>query len=495
MKVSRLLVLLGLAAAGGAADTMFYTNAPKDIVAQVADLSTVARVRFFMSADQGKTWTLLKEIAVAPDAKVPPRLEFRPQSDGSYLVATCAVYKKGNPEPDPKPGAIPANALPLTVDTFKPTVGTLTAALEKAEAEKALVSVAWAASDAHLGDQPVTIDASSDGGATWPLSFPEPAQGSAKITVSIARGTHSVLIRASAKDLAGNVGVSDAQTVVLPPPPDPELELKKAVSSLPTVAEVEPKAKTDATGSDQHQIDAATEPAKQPASAEIPPATASADPSKPDIIAPHAAEDALADPADGGEIVGSGFEQVEVPTKSGNERFSSKQGAKATEATDEEPATEPAAAAPFLPNPAAEVVLQRARDQAKAGDTKGALATYRRLHSSGQAVTAIAEELALLGQLGQQRTIVDTVDSLPPEYIGDAARLSQSRALVALGEHQAALKALSRIHSGAPEAREAMWLIARCFQSLGREGEAKRVLTTLAKGDDEWAQRAKAAAH
>jgi hypothetical protein len=490
MKVSRLLVLLGLAAAGGAADTMFYTNAPKDIVAQVADLSAVARVRFFMSADQGKTWTLLKEITVAPDAKVPPRLEFRPQSDGSYLVATCAVYKKGNPEPDPKPGAIPANALPLTVDTFKPTVGTLTAALEKAEAEKAVIAVAWAASDAHFGDQPVSIDASSDGGATWPLSFPEPAQGSAKVTVTVARGTHSVLIRASAKDLAGNVGVSDAQTVVLPPPPDPELELKKAVSSLPAVAEVDAaKPKTAAPSSEERQIAAATEPAKQPA-VDVTPATSSADPSKPDIIAPHAAEDALADPADGGEIVASGFEQTEIPAKPGST------GAKAAPVPEEEPAPQPTdAKAPFLPNPAAEVVLQRARDQAKAGDTKAALATYHRLHDSGQAVTAIAEELDLLGQLGRQRAIVDTVQSLPPEYIGDAARLSQCRALVALGEHQEALRALSRVHAGAPQAREAMWLIAKCFQALGRDAEAKRVLATLAKGDDEWAQRAKDAQH
>ncbi len=146
----------------------------------------------------------------------------------------------------------------------------------------------------------------------------------------------------------------------------------------------------------------------------------------------------------------------------------------------------------FLPNPDAEVLLAKARETAQAGNTDGALAIYRRLQDSGQATTAIPEELTLLAQLGDAKGVVATVDALPIEYVGDVERLDQARALVLLHQEARAMGVLARIHAGAPQAREGLWLMAASLRALKRERDAHKVLAVLAKGDDDWAARARA---
>ncbi|MBA2480847.1 MAG: tetratricopeptide repeat protein [Planctomycetes bacterium] len=481
-----------------------YYNTPQPIILKVADLSSVAKARFFVSPDAGKTWKLEREIIVAPTARDAPRMEFRPQTDGIYTIVTCAVWRKGGAEADPQPGSVPANARTIVIDTIKPTIASASAKLEKANPDSAIVAVQWSASDANFAAEPITVEASTDGGKTFPLSFPAAAQGAMKITVPTPKGTSAVDVRITAKDLAGN-SAQNPQSVALPPPPDPAVELKKAVSSLPALAEMEPSTLPPTKNSSDASAATPTATGSPAHPATIAPATASADPSKPDIIAPLGLGDtSKTDPVDGGFVTGTNVEaefhhRVSDHKGASPESFKPQHRTRSSDDSDGDDADRPAdvakdlteAETSFLPNPGAEVVLEQARQKAKAGDRAGALAIYRRLHNSGAAKSAINEELDLLRAMGDQKRIVAVVDELPPENITDAARLHQARALIALGDQAGALDALSHVRAGAPEAREAMFLIAKCFKAQGKTAQAKKVFSQLAGGTDEIATAAK----
>ncbi len=488
----------GLAAAEGApaSSKLGYYNTPKQIILSVPDISTVAKARFFVSPDGGKTWKLERELAVASGAREAPRMEFRPQTDGVYTIATCAVWRSGKSEADPQPGSIPQNGYTIVIDTIKPVIGTVTAVLQRTSDERAIVEVQWTASDPNFGADPVAVEASTDGGITYGLSFPGAAQGAMKVTVPAPRGTAAIDVRVVAKDLAGNSAQSAVSHVALPPPPDPAVELKKAVSSLPALTELEPSARpADGTDGDSKKPTAGAVSAKPQV---IEPATASADPSRPDIIAPNGLGDTtVASPADGAVVSGTNVES-EYHHRIAEAKGGAPDGFKPQHRVTDEAAKKPEAAEPaieeeatFLPNPGAEVVLEQAREKAKAGDRDGALKIYRRLHNSGAAKLAISEELDLLRSMGEQRRIIEVVDAMPPEIITDGARLHQARALISLGEHAEALNTLSRVRAGAPEAREAMFLIGKCFKAQGKAAQAKKVFSTLAGGSDDIATAAK----
>jgi len=570
---TRLIPLLVLAFASRvvAESTDNYINAPRSVVATVRDVTQVDKVRFFESADQGKSWQLLKEIPVPDGSTKAPSYEFRPQSDGHYLVATATVYKSGAPDPDPAPGVVPSNAMSLIVDTFKPAVAQFEATLDHSTPDQASVAVSWVVTDANLGADPVVIEASSDGGISWPVSITAPAQGAQKLLVPLEPKAPAVMVRISAKDLASNATTSDPKTVALPPPPDPGVELAKAVGSLPAVNEI-PTASASATPVPGTAAAAAT-----PVSSALPtpttPAASSAGDSAPavattattattaaaagtssttapasaqahpDIIAPHAADAALANPADGGLISGTSFEksyldhQATASAPPAASAPAAATAAVATTAADDGEATTPAhelmptspagtetgkpheqfngsisdlsenntalepttptasvdtSPTTFLTNPTAGTVLEEARADAVSGDTADALRLYHRLEDSGVAEAAIHEELTLMTKLALVDQIITTVQDLPPEFVNDEAHLDLGLALVSAKQYQQAIGALARVHAGSPEASQAMWLIASAFDGLGRTAQARRVLQTLASGSDEWAEKAQA---
>jgi len=569
---TRLIPLLVLAFASRivAESTDNYINAPRSVVATVRDVTQVDKVRFFESADQGKTWQLLKEIPVPDGSTKAPSYEFRPQSDGRYLVATAAVYKSGAPEPDPTPGVIPSNAMSLIVDTFKPEVAQFEATLDHSTPDQATVAVQWVVTDANLGADPVVIEASSDGGISWPVSITAPAQGAQKLIVPLEPKAPAVMVRISAKDLASNATTSDPKTVALPPPPDPGVELAKAVSSLPAVNEIptasaSPAAGTSAATANGPALPTPTTPVATAASgtgdatatAASAAVASTATPAHPDIVAPHAADAALANPADGGLISGTSFEKSYLEQQGAASAPAPTPAATPAAGSDARPAPAPApapttvatsgpddtdAAAPahelmptsptgtetgkpheqftgsisnlsdantpaepastnavdqvssttFLTNPTAATVLEEARADAVSGDTTDALRLYHRLEDSGQAEAAIHEELQLMIKLALVDQIVATVEELPPEFVNDEAHLDLGLALVSAKQYEQAIGALARVHAGAPEASQAMWLIATAFDGLGRPAQARRVLQTLASGSDEWAEKAQA---
>ncbi len=249
-----------LAAADANVD-MNYTNAPREVIPQNVDIGKLAKVRFFVSSDQGKSWQLLAEIPVPDNATEVPRYLFKPTRDGSYLLYTCSVYKDGPPQHDPTPGAVPSEVTRLTVDTIKPAIAAPNAALDHAIPTEAVVVVTWSVSDANLGDAPVQIEASADGGVTWPASITGAAQGSGRITVAITRASRAVQVRVSAHDLAGNTATADPVSVALPPPPDPQVELAKAVNELPAVQDIVATDKSLAAPAPADDAQGATKPA------------------------------------------------------------------------------------------------------------------------------------------------------------------------------------------------------------------------------------------
>jgi len=66
------------------------------------------------------------------------------------------------------------------------------------------------------------------------------------------------------------------------------------------------------------------------------------------------------------------------------------------------------------------------------------------------------------------------------------------RAAAATGQPAIAAAWAAKVRSSAPEAREALFVLARAVKSLGRASEARRLFDQLAGGNDEIAAQARA---
>ena len=455
--------LLSLAVAGW---TMEATPAPaqqppvikptivageQSIAIDAVDLKQVAKARFFVSQDQGKTWTLAQEITVDPANPQMPKFAFKPQSDGAYYIVTAIVHRDGTTEPEPKANSIPAKALLLVVDASAPVVSMLEAVAEPVTdpaATSAVVDVNWVITDANFAS--ATLEISTDGGATFVSAQAIAATGSTKLTAARNGKDGALLIRILAKDAAGNQAPSLAKTVILPQPPDPEKALVVAVSSLPTLAEVQPLPDAPAKPAD----------AAAPAAGTAAAGTAAAGTST------------AATPATGAPAAAPAAPVATAPT------------------TTKRTLTPPANTT-FLAAAAAAPILDEARSLRDAGDVDGALSRYLRLHDSAVAPTAVDEELAMLSTAGDQAAVAGIAGDLPPELRGDAVRLAQGKALLALGRPADAETTLLRVRAGSDEAREATLTLGKAYLALGKTAASTRIFEKLAKGDDAVAQEAK----
>ncbi len=486
------------AAPGSFSGILHYVNSAHDInLGKVGDLSQVALVRFYQSADHGATWTVASEIAVTPGTTIPPHYHFKPDRDGTYFIVTCSNFRNGTADPLPVNGQIPPNALGIVYDTTAPVLAAIDGKLVSATADHAVVQVTWTWTDAGMAKDGATIDASGDGGVTFPVNAAGQAEDSLQITVPLSKGVRDVVITASAKDLAGNHAIAPPLKVMLPEPVDPVQNLVKAVTALPPVDELQviapalpPKATTPAgTGATAGAPGTASATAT-PAAA-VPVATASADPNKPDVVVSSDTS------TDGAVIAGSSIEdayQIEVAKASGLHQAPTRPGDVETTPPPAAPVPDDSddGSHPYIPNPAAGDLLNQANAKAAAGDRIGAVTIYRRLRDSSVADAAVAAELGLLWSTGANQAILDTADGLPPELSSDTVRLYRGRALVALGKQDEAITALKSVRAGAPEAREALFLIGKCFKNQGKTTQATRIFTHLAQGNDDIAKQAQA---
>lgn len=448
-----LLSLLSIAATGWSMETPppaavvkpTIVAGEQSIAIDAIDLKQVAKARFYVSQDQGKTWTLAQEIVVDPANPQLPKFAFKPHNDGAYYIVTATVHRDGSSEPEPKPNSIPAKALLLVVDASAPVVSTLEAIAEPVtdpNATSAIVDVNWVITDANFAS--ATLEISTDSGASYVSTQTIPATGNTKLTA--ARGKDgTLLIRILAKDAAGNQAPSLAKTVILPQPPDPEKALVVAVSSLPTLAEVQPLP------------DAPAKPANAPAAGASSSGPAAAAPSSPGKTAAPAPT-----PAPVATASTSTSRTLTVPSNT-----------------------------VFLDEAAAVPILAEARALSNAGEVDGALSRYLRLHDSAVAQIAIAEELAMLSKVGDQAAVAGIAGDLPLELRSDTARLAYGNALLQLGRPAEAEAVLLRVRSNAEEARAATLCLGKVYLALGKTAASTRIFEKLAKGSDAIAQEAK----
>ena len=427
----------------------------QSIKIDAGDLKQVAKARFFVSRDQGKSWTLAQEIAVDAANPQVPQFAFKPQGDGSYYIVTSTVYRDGRSEAEPKADSIPAKALLLVVDATPPVVSALEATAEPVtdpNATTVTVNATWTISDANFSS--ATLETSTDGGASFSSAQAIPATGSTKLTLPIKTKDGTAQVRIVAKDSAGNQAPSLAKSITLPQPPDPEKALVVAVGSLPTLAEVQP----------------APEPVIKPEDVK-------------------AEESKLADgkPADGTipGAVSAGSSGSTLATASAE----AKPVATASTTTTRN-VTVPSNTS-FLSSPGADNQLTAARALRDGGDVDSALTIYLRLHDSTVAKTAVSEELAMLAKAGDAAAVVAIADGLPPELRTDAARLEHGKALLAVGRATDADAQLLRVRKNSDQAREALLFIGKSAAAQGKNAVATKIYERLASGDDAVAAEAK----
>ena len=418
----------------------------QSIAIDAGDLKQVAKARFYVSNDQGKTWTLAQETAVDPANPQIPHFNFKPVADGSYYIVTATVYRDGRAEAEPKANSIPAKAMLLVVDATPPVVSTLEATPEAVidpNATTVSILITWAIADANFAS--ATLETSSDGGATFSSAQTIPATGSTKLVLPIKTKDGTIQLRIVAKDVAGNQAPSLAKSITLPQPPDPEKALAAAVGSLPTLADVQPAPKPLLKPEDTKAVDAAGQTTPGTAAPGTPASAENAAPVTPVATAPTTTTRTVTVPANTSFLSGSGANNQ----------------------------------------------LTAARALRDDGNIDGALSLYLRLHDSTVAKTAVAEELAMLAKAGDAAAVVAIGDALPPELRTDAARLEHGKALLALGRASDADVQLLRVRKGSEEARMALLYLGKSAAAQGKTAVATKLYERLATGDDAVATEAK----
>lgn len=535
--------VLSSAATAGDSPAELVTNrrtAPLTLTTP-ADPMTVVKGLLFVTSDGGKSWIQAAEAMAPADGKGLPRFQYDFPQDGTYGLWTVAVFRDGRSEPAPAPGKAPTAV--LVIDTQAPAVNRFDATLSGRAATKALVQASWSVSDPRLDREPVVVEASGDGGATFTVVHRGAADGATELTLPVTAETKELQLRVVATDRAQNRTVSPVRTLpAVLPPPDPAVTLAKAAAALPTLAEIgaapapvlptttvpppvakpePPPALPTATVAPAVTTPAKTppvakaEPAKNDATAEAtrvePPKGEPPAPAKPpftDVIVidpPKAAPQSA--PSDE-VVVGSNQTEQAYYRKLATARGEPPPNPRTTARPAPPPRAAPAstlapvrpqsdgnrqpAPAEYMHPDVAERTLDDARWLAREGNIDDACEVYERLRLSPAAKTALLEEVRLLNRNQRPRDALRISALATPELVSDTLRLELGKAMLATGRHADALGVLSEVNGRAPESREALLLIGRAYAAQGKTTEAGRVFSHLAKGGDEVAESARA---
>jgi hypothetical protein len=175
--------------------------------------SGLASAAIWITADNGKTW---RKLADAPTKATSTKVRLpRP---GSYGLALSAVDRAGNVLAPPEPGKPPA--FTLLTDTDAPRLKLLEPVEAQAFSLNVPVSIAWTAEDENLGEKPISLEFSSDGGETWTVIAKDLANTGKYQWKPPALDSNKCLVRIRAQDLAGNASqaISRPFTVDNTPP-------------------------------------------------------------------------------------------------------------------------------------------------------------------------------------------------------------------------------------------------------------------------------------
>jgi len=493
--VTTLAMIASLPAADGtpasnAPPTPVLSNSPtRRLPLVVHDLSLVATAHLFVTSNGGATWQKAQELVPVPSEE--PRFTFTASSDGVYGFASAVTFKDGHREPEPRPGQVPQ--LLIQIDTTPPTIDRFSARVESLVDGQLAVRFGWAVSDALPAEQPVSLDVSSDGGATFAPLQRGPAQGNLTISIPAPTAGHKAAVRLRAADKAGNLSLSavsilDAPAASTPAPVITDSKaLAAALASLPTI-ELPPapaRAATPATS-----VTAAPEPTAPPAPEPVTPST----PLVP-VAAPPAVTTEKPVVEDVETLHGTGMDQ-EYRQALVEQNPTAKP---AWQETKERPA-QAAPVAPLFPvgippsgslTPSqAQNLLVSAREAHLAGDNARSLRFYRRLRDSTVASQSLPEELRLMRETNRVAEGLAIASALPAAQHYDAVLIEHGRLLIAAGRAHDALVPLARVRAGTPQSAEGLFVIAQALAADGKADQAKKVYTAVAKGSGPWAQAA-----
>lgn len=503
-----------LTAADGPAELVTNRRTAPLTLTTPADPMTVAKGLLFVTNDGGRTWVQAAEAPAPADGKGLPRFQYDFPQDGTYGLWTVAVFRDGRSEPAPTPGKPPVAV--LVIDTQAPAINRFDATLSGRAATKAVVQTSWSVSDPRLDREPVAVEASSDGGATFTVVHRGAADGATELTLPVAAETTELQLRVVATDRAQNRTISPVRSLpAVLPPPDPAAALAKAAAALPTLAEIgaapppvlptttvpPPVAKPEPPPAlPTAVVPAKPVPADQP-KADPAPAAKPADV----VIVPPPADKPSAAAAD--EVVaGSNQTENAFHRKLEAERSAPLPNPRTAMRPPPPPrpqaAPAPARAQPVDGNrqqlPAehlhpeiAERTLADARWLAREGHVDDACDVYDRLRLSPLAKAALLEEVQLLNRNQRPRDALRAGANASPELVSDTLRLELAKALLATGRPAEALDMLSEVNSRSPESRDALLLIGRAYAVQGKAAEARRIFTYLADGGDGVAESAR----
>jgi len=528
------LVLLSAVSVSAAAET-----APEPILSNVTtrtlplvddQLAQVASARLYVSKDAGATWTKTEELVVDP--QINPRFTFTASGDGVYHLYSTVTYRDGTREGEPTAGT--TAKLVLAVDTKAPAIASFSADVQQRSGAHLHVKLAWAVADENLDAQPITVEASLDGGASFaPLTKGGPT-GSIVLPVALAQGTTAVHVRLAAQDRAANLAVSATQVLTVAAAP---VVAEVAVVADPAPAPVATINPTPAP---------AVEPSPAPADAAALAAALAAlpvvkpappiDPNRPDIVVPTPAP--AVPVADVATVSNPGLErewaehQVRAtPAAPGTDwqRGGRQPGAALAAVEPEAVPSAPTAAvtpgpkisvpaaplplvveaAPALPpkpailpagvppagrlSPAqSDQVLAAAREAVSANDLTLASARYNRLRDSAHGELAVLEQVRAYRQAKQANQARSVIGALKPGERSDSIAIEEARCLLDLNRAMDAMNVLTGIPAHSPQSSEAFYVIAQTLQAQNRAPEAKKVLAHVATGSGPWADRARA---
>lgn len=163
-------------------------------------------VELWATRDSGRSWSALEGVQMEITADGQGCLTFDLPEDGEYGLKIVAVDEDGTAEGRPTYGEAPR--LIAVLDSTSPEVRIDAPEPGSWAQAGGRLSVKWSCSDAQLSLDPVEIESSADGGATWVrVAIGLPCDGERFIDLPTAE-TPDFRVRIRAKDRAGNAGVS-----------------------------------------------------------------------------------------------------------------------------------------------------------------------------------------------------------------------------------------------------------------------------------------------
>lgn len=181
-----------------------YTN-KNNFEIHYEKIKNLKKVELWVTEDGGNKWLLTKE-----DSDLEPPVSFTAPKDGLYgffILLEAENEKRLAPQKGTKPQFL------YILDQKKPEIildqqKTLTF---KAGGE---VPLKWTLSDAHLGDNPITIAISSDNNKTWTTIFTNAKDAPTSIKAPSQDKTE-FQIKVIAKDLAGNEAIAISENLTV----------------------------------------------------------------------------------------------------------------------------------------------------------------------------------------------------------------------------------------------------------------------------------------